>query len=83
LSGEIAELESRVVSHFAEVDGWLKGVGVDAARRPLRARVEDLQYRWLEAQTLELDFFLRSGSFATALLRELITFDDVLPEGAE
>lgn len=84
LGGEIAALETRILAEYVDVQQWLGAVGAEAARRPLRARVEDLQYQWLEEGTcLELQFSLRSGSFATALLRELIEVSDVLPEGMD
>jgi tRNA pseudouridine13 synthase len=84
LGGEIAALESRTLAEYVDVQHWLSAVGAEAARRPLRARVEDLQYQWLEEGAgLELQFSLRSGSFATALLRELIDVSDELPEGMD
>lgn len=83
-TGEIAEMESAVLSQFDDIHAWLQRVGVEAARRPLRARVDELRYAWLDdGSSLELQFYLRAGSFATALLRELIAFDQILPEGAE
>ena len=108
IAGEIATLEARILADYAPVCDWLAAIEVEASRRPLRARVEDLRYRWLVADSndeavpdpvgghglvggasllggasLELEFGLRSGSFATALLRELIDVAEGLPEGAE
>ena len=108
VAGEIATLEARILADYAPVCDWLAAIEVEASRRPLRARVEDLRYRWLVADSndeavpdpvgghglvggasllggasLELEFGLRSGSFATALLRELIDVAEGLPEGAE
>jgi tRNA pseudouridine13 synthase len=45
------------------------------ARRPLRARALDLGWRWVDARTLEMNFALQSGSYATALLDELFSID--------
>jgi tRNA pseudouridine13 synthase len=82
--GEIAALESRILDEYADLRHWLSTVGAEAARRPLRARVEDLHYEWsADGSILELSFALRSGSFATALLRELVPINDSLPEGVE
>lgn len=96
VAGEVATLEARVLADYAPVCDWLAAMEVEASRRPLRARVDDLRYRWLAADStdevapeqrgdthLELEFGLRSGSFATALLRELIEVTDSLPEGVD
>ncbi|MCF5945277.1 tRNA pseudouridine(13) synthase TruD, partial [Xanthomonas perforans] len=40
-------------------------------RRALRLRPQGLDYRWLEAQTLQLEFALPPGCYATAVLWEL------------
>lgn len=82
--GEIAALESRILDQDTDLRSWLSAMGAEAARRPLRARVEDLHYAWsADGSILELSFALRSGSFATALLRELVPINDSLPEGVE
>ena len=45
--------------------------GLDAARRPLRARPETLTSDWQDAQTLVLSFFLPAGVFATSCVEGL------------
>lgn len=49
----------------------LETLGVRHSRRPLRARPADPDWRW-EGDTLELDFTLPRGVFATSLVRELV-----------
>jgi tRNA(Glu) U13 pseudouridine synthase TruD len=44
------------------------------ARRALRARVDDLQWLWLDDTTLRLDFTLGRGVYATSLLHALGDF---------
>ncbi len=71
--GEPAELERRTArSHVALCRGletW-----TEERRRALRMPVRDLS--WVEGDvTLTLDFSLARGSFATALLRELVDYD--------
>jgi tRNA pseudouridine13 synthase len=45
--------------------------GLDAARRPLRARPENLTSHWQDTQTLVLSFFLPAGAFATICVEGL------------
>lgn len=45
---------------------------VDADRRALRMALPDLVWSWVDQETLELRFSLGSGSYATALVRELM-----------
>ncbi len=50
--------------------------GLEAAelkqeRRALRLRPQELQYRWLDEQTLQVEFALPPGCYATAVLWEL------------
>lgn len=69
--GEAAWLESQVLREWADwVDG-LARMGVDADRRSLRLRVEQLAWDW-EGGDLLLGFALTSGSYATVVVRELL-----------
>ena len=60
---------------LAEYQTWLDGLinaRLDADRRTLRVRVEDLHWQFKEDDQLQLGFYLQKGSYATAVLRELI-----------
>ncbi len=59
----------------------LEAAGLEMARRPLRARADDLGWRVVDDGVGELSFTLGRGVFATALLRELI--DVVAPTAAD
>ncbi len=50
----------------------LEQAGMKLDRRALRALAYDLQWEWLDGTDLRLKFKLQKGSYATALLRELI-----------
>ncbi|MEN8213913.1 MAG: tRNA pseudouridine(13) synthase TruD [Pseudomonadota bacterium] len=52
--------------------GGLQRCGVKADRRPLRAVARDLEFN-LDGERLQLAFTLQRGSYATALLREVLT----------
>ena len=55
--------------------GLEQKVVVTQNRRPLRQWVRNLQYQWQE-NDITLSFFLPKGTFATALLKELINYTD-------
>jgi tRNA pseudouridine13 synthase len=68
--GPVAELEKSVAARFAELAAGLER-HADQSRRALRLHIKD--FRWsLDADVLWLEFFLVSGGFATALLREIV-----------
>lgn len=75
VSGEVLALETEVIKRFPELAEGLKNSGVDMERRPLRVNVPDLVWRFANGQ-LHLSFSLPAGSYATALLREVIDWDD-------
>ncbi|CAD0353568.1 tRNA pseudouridine(13) synthase TruD [Xanthomonas sp. WHRI 8391] len=49
----------------------LEAAGLKQERRALRLRPQGLDYRWLDAQTLQVEFALPPGCYATAVLWEL------------
>jgi tRNA pseudouridine13 synthase len=76
VTGEVAELEARIAAQFPEACAAILAAGADASRRPLRLAVRDLQFEWLEQGTAcRVCFTLRSGSFATAVIREWLDAD--------
>ena len=70
VTDEIAQLENAVARAHSALASGLENT-TDLMRRPLRMRLDALEWH-AEADTLTLSFGLRRGSFATALLRELI-----------
>lgn len=55
----------------------LEAAGLKQERRALRLRPQGLDYRWPEAQTLQVEFALPPGCYATAVLWELGEVSDV------
>lgn len=45
---------------------------VERAYRSIASFPTDLEWQWLDGETLQLNFSLRAGSYATAVIRELI-----------
>ncbi len=64
-------LESEVLARATPIVRAIEAAGAQAARRPLRVALRDLRWAF-EGDTLTLGFELRAGSFATAVVRELI-----------
>ncbi len=68
------ELEQRCSEMDIHPSGSLPGIseiGVEPSSRPLRMRVQDLKWE-LEGGALWLEFGLGRGSYATAVLREIV-----------
>ena len=64
-------IEEEVISHYQPLVNGLIKFGLMSDRRSFRVFAGDLQWEFQE-EGLLLKFFLPSGSYATALLRELI-----------
>jgi tRNA pseudouridine13 synthase len=78
--GEAAGLEAAALAGF---EVWVQGLaatGMEQERRPLRLMPADWSWGWVGDTDLELAFRLPAGAFATAVLRELVEWDQA---GAE
>lgn len=69
--GTPGQLEQRVLARAAPITAAIEAAGPRAARRPLRVALRNLRWAF-EGNTLMLEFELRGGSFATAVLREFV-----------
>ncbi len=68
---EVAELERAIAVRHSVLAAGLVANGLRQERRALALRPGDLAARWTDETQLELRFNLGSGSYATAVLREL------------
>jgi tRNA pseudouridine13 synthase len=75
---QVLELQI-VVQHSNLADGLLKA-GLEHDRRTLRVKPRDLVWQFTAAHDLQLSFTLPAGSYATALLRELVVTATSKPE---
>jgi tRNA pseudouridine13 synthase len=78
------EHERRIADTHADLAAGLAAARLEQERRPLRVAVEELQWQ-VEGGDVQLRFRLRRGSFATAVLHELISnaFAQDAPEGED
>ncbi|HEX9802188.1 MAG TPA: tRNA pseudouridine(13) synthase TruD [Gammaproteobacteria bacterium] len=70
----LAEALAFELETLAGEDFWKAGLekaGMEQERRALRLPVRKLQWQWLDAATLQLQFALPPGAYATSLLREI------------
>ena len=72
LDAELAAARHKAETALASLAREAAASGAEPSRRPLRLRVGELGFSWLEDGALELRFGLRPGGFATAVIRELI-----------
>jgi tRNA pseudouridine13 synthase len=64
-------LEKGVAKKYPDVTSTLENLGLKQERRAIRLFPEDLQWT-INADSLDLQFSLPSGTFATSVLREII-----------
>lgn len=78
-TGEAArmELEAMAPAPGDALRDGLERAGLKQERRALRLRPEELSWRWLEPDCLELAFSLPAGTYATTVLAELGDVVDV------
>jgi len=76
VTGKVAALEGDVITAQQELADGLARFRLKTERRPLRMRVIDLEWEFDGDRSLILRFSLRSGCYATAVLRELLEYRD-------
>ena len=72
VAADALSIESDVIGNFKTLAQGLVDSGLELDRRALRAKVEDLAWYFPTDTELKLSFTLPAGSYATALLREII-----------
>lgn len=72
VEGEVACLEQELLQPFESWRLGLEQLGLEQERRPLRVKLDSLQWQFEAEDVLTLTFTLPAGAFATVLLRELM-----------
>jgi len=73
VGAEVAAVETEVFNRYPQLTGGLERMGLKAERRALRTVPQQLSGSWGH-DSLTLTFVLPSGTFATALVRELVCY---------
>lgn len=76
VAGDALDLERSIIDAHPELAEGLLKSGLEADRRALRIKPENLRWQIEGDATLRLSFGLPAGSYATALLREIITTNE-------
>lgn len=64
--------EQQCLADAGELRSLLERERVDAGRRAMLVVPRDLRWHWQDDATLEMQFWLPAGSFATSVVRELV-----------
>lgn len=71
LEKEAPDLEKQIVEQNENFIALMKNVRMKSARRAMLAKPQNLEWKFSD-EGVKLNFFLNAGSYATALVRELI-----------
>jgi tRNA pseudouridine13 synthase len=72
VSADALAIEQAVMEQYEPLARGLIDAGIEMDRRALRVNVRNLQWQFISDQVLVLSFTLPAGSYATAVLREII-----------
>jgi tRNA pseudouridine13 synthase len=70
---ELSAIEQTVIAANQDLTDGLIANGLEQDRRALRINVADLQWQFMNDDCLSLSFTLPAGSYATSVLREIIS----------
>lgn len=71
--GDALAFEQRCLVGHETLLGLLRRERVEVARRAALLYPQQMCWSWLDDSSVTLDFWLPAGSFATSVVRELIT----------
>ena len=73
----VGDLQQAVVlADCGEICAFLEASGLELAWRPARLLADDFYWQFCDDGTLQLEFSLGAGSYATALLREFVQYEE-------
>jgi tRNA pseudouridine13 synthase len=75
-TGAALAIEDRIADTLSEFAAGLASADMETSRRPLRLCPDNLTWNLENPGTLQLNFVLPSGAYATTVLRELVTMTD-------
>ncbi|MEP5765355.1 MAG: tRNA pseudouridine(13) synthase TruD [Halieaceae bacterium] len=81
VSGEQQQSQQQVLAIHSDWLEFLEGKQLHMAWRPARSGLDDFCWQFCDDETLVLEFALAPGSFATAVLRELVDYRDGTGKG--
>ena len=73
-TAQVRELENRIADANPQLAAGLVANGLRQQRRALALRPQNFVAHWLTQDSLELGFYLNSGSYATVVIREILQY---------
>lgn len=73
VTGEAGALQDEILRPYSDLMRALEQQGLERQYRSLRLLPQQLEWQWLNTEELKLQFSLRSGSYATAIVREILS----------
>lgn len=67
------EFEQKCLANWSQFTELFKKERVETARRSILLRPQHLNWQWINDDSIEINFYLSSGCYATSVIRELIT----------
>lgn len=83
VEADAAAFEQQYLENYSAFIQLLVSEKVDAARRAALVRPSDFTWQWIDEQTLQMNFWLPAGSFATSVVRELVLQGEMVEDTAE
>lgn len=76
-SDEAGQWERDIVAQTPELAALFLSTRMKPERRPLVAMAKDLSWHWLDNGSLQLEFFLAPGQYATTVLGDVFELEDM------
>lgn len=76
-SGSLADFERDIVGRTPQLERLFSATRMKPERRPLTVKPDNLLWRWLNDDSLELSFFLSPGQYATTILSDIFELEDM------
>ncbi|MFT4517745.1 MAG: tRNA pseudouridine13 synthase [Halioglobus sp.] len=73
--------QTKILSSCRDICDFLEASDLELGWRPTRLLPDDFCWRFCDDDTLQLEFSLGAGSYATALLGELVLFEEGIVNG--
>ena len=67
------EFEQKCLANWSLFTELFKKERLETARRSILLRPQQLNWQWINDNSIEINFYLTSGCYATSVIRELIT----------
>lgn len=78
-----AEFEQQAIAEYGDLLALVKRERVESARRAMLVKPQEMSWSWWDDATVEVEFSLPAGSFATSIVRELFNQENPNADLAE